>query len=165
MCFCFFFGLQESSSLGTSLSSFCWAGLHLAETCPHCRLTALGHGLSAFTTLCHLLTSKRSLCGGQRAVAGDVRPWRRKEEVQNPQRLTSHADLASLGQPSTCQGSLHRAEGPRSCPLPPTLFSPGLGLPGKEGLGSSPAGAYWRDNLRGIPSGCHRRMFTVQLLQ
>lgn len=67
----------------------------------------------------------RGLC-----VAGMSGPEGEGRKQKNPQRLTSHADL-SLGQPSTCQGSLHRAEGPRSCPPAPLLFSPGLGLPGE----------------------------------
>lgn len=58
----------------------------LLKLCPDCCPDCSGSCPSlAFTTLCHLLTSRRNLCGGQRAVCGrDVRPWRRKGRKQNP---------------------------------------------------------------------------------
>lgn len=60
----------------------------LLKLCPHCCPDSSGLCPSlAFTTLCCLLTSRRNLCGGQRAVCGSgVRPWRRKGRKQNPQR-------------------------------------------------------------------------------
>lgn len=109
----------------------------LLKLCPHCCPDCSGScPCLAFTTLCHL-TSRRNLCGGQRAVCGrDVRPWRRKGKKQNPQRLTSHADLAESGPAQYLPGQSSQGRMAQVLPhCPTTLLRPGLGLPRKEWSG------------------------------
>ena len=132
--------MQESSSLGTSLSFLCWADLHLAETLPP--LLPWQLWVVPLSGIYHTLLpsdiKEEPLWGTEGCV------WKRcqaleeeGEEAESTERGSQAMQTwQSLGQSSTCQGSLHRAEGSRSWPRSsPTLLSPGLGLPGKEWSG------------------------------
>lgn len=134
----FFFGLQESSSLGTSLSSFCWAGLHLAETLPPLPPWLLW--VMALSGIYHTLSpsdiKEEPLWGTEGCVWQGCQALKEKgeeaesTEAHKPCRLGESGPAQYLpGQPS--QG--RRAQVLPPCP--PTLFSPGLGLPGKEWSG------------------------------